>query len=114
MEIKRFDSRPGCSRVVIHNNVAYFTGHVSPKSEDLVEQAVAVFARYDELFEQFGLKKENILMGNIYVDDLSRLPEFNEEYAKWVGTEHAPAGVAVEASPTGDYHIEIALIVAVE
>ena len=114
MEIKRFDSRPGNSRVVFHNNVAYFTGHVSDKSDDLVGQAVAIFARFDELFAQFGLKKENILMSNVYMDDISRLDDYRVESRKWMGTEHAPAGVAVEAKPAGGFHIEIAFIVAVD
>lgn len=67
MEIQRFDKRPGCSRVVIHNHVAYFTGHVAAgKQPTLREQGEAVLKRYDELFERFGLKKENILYSNAY------------------------------------------------
>lgn len=71
MEIQRFDKRPGCSRVVIHNHVAYFTGHVAAgKQPTLREQGEAVLKRYDELFERFGLKKRifctQTLMCRIY------------------------------------------------
>lgn len=117
MEIKRIDCRPGTARVVIHNNVAYFTGHVAAgKQATLKEQVAAVFARYDELFAKFGMKKENILFANAYLKDIST---FREEYEallmEWVGTEHAPAGVAVQAQCADpDYLIELALIVAVD
>lgn len=51
MEIQRFDKRPGCSRVVIHNHVAYFTGHVAAgKQPTLREQGEAVLKRYVSIY----------------------------------------------------------------
>ena len=86
MEIQRFDKRPGCSRVVIHNHVAYFTGHVAAgKQPTLREQGEAVLKRYDELFERFGLKKENILYSNAYVQDISKYKEGTRIYHKKFG-----------------------------
>ncbi len=116
MEIKRFDVRHGTSRVVFHNGVAYFTGHVAAgKQATLREQTLAVCARYDELFEKFGLKKENILMNNSYISDMSMIDEFSEVFHDWVGGETPPAGVAVEAKMSSpEYLLEMALIVAVE
>ncbi len=120
MAIQRFDISGGSSRLVIHNGVAYFTGHAAPHLKTLREQTARVCARYDELFEQFGLKKENIIAMNAYLKDISEIAEFNEEWVKWIGSEHGPAGVAVEASPVqnspmGDnIRLELALIVAVE
>lgn len=120
MSIKRYDINKGSSRLVVHNGVAYFTGHASPRYQTLREQTAGVCRRYDELFAQFGLKKENIIMMNAYLKDINELPEFDEEWNKWVGEEHAPAGVAVQASPVqnsamGDnIRLELALIVAVD
>ncbi len=118
--IRRYDRRPGCSRFVVHNGVAYFTGHVSPFAKTLREQTEGVCKRYDELFAQYGLKKENILMANAYIKDMSKFTEYDEVFKAWVGTDHAPAGVAVQAPPDqtselGDnILLELALIVAVE
>ena len=57
MDIIRLDKNGNSARVAIHNGVAYFTGHVSREPlPTLKEQTAAVLARYDELFEQFGMK----------------------------------------------------------
>lgn len=116
MDIKRFDKTTGCSRLVIHNHVAYFTGHSArPEFVTMKEQTRAVCARYDELFAQFGLKKQNIIMMNAYLKDMAMMPDFREEYHKWLNGEVAPAGVAVEAAPSGDGNLlELQFIVAVE
>lgn len=117
--IQRVDKAPGCSRFVIHNGVAYFTGHVSPFAKTLREQTEGVCKRYDELFALHGLKKENILMANAYIKDMSQFKEYAEVFNAWVGTDNAPAGVAVQAMPDqsselGDnILVELALIVAV-
>lgn len=107
--------RPDGGRLAIHNKVAYFTGHVSKEPyPTLKEQTKAVLARYDELFEQFGLKKENIIMMNAYFRDISKISEFFEEYDAWRG-DIAPAGVTVEAPCiTKTKLVEISFIVAVE
>ncbi len=118
MAIEKFDVGPGGSRLVIHNNVAYFTGHVSPFTNTLREQTMGLCKRYDELFAQFGLKKENILMANIYLQNINDLVQFDEVFHEWVGAEHPPAGVAVQAPPEfktedgKDILVELALIVA--
>ncbi|MEG2677435.1 MAG: Rid family hydrolase [Oscillospiraceae bacterium] len=117
-KLEHFDLSPGGSRLVIHNDVAYFTGHVSPFFKTLREQTEGICRRYDELFTQFGLKKENILMANIYVRDGSQMKEFSEPFHEWVGEINPPAGIAVQAPPEfkfddgSDILIEIALIVA--
>ncbi len=120
MSIERYDVNKGSSRLVVHNGVAYFTGHAAPTPATLREQTAALCRRYDELFAQFGLKKENIIMMNTYLKYINEIDEFKEEWGKWIGSEHGPAGVVVEAppvqnSPMGDnIRIELALIVAVD
>ena len=85
--------------MVIHNGVAYFTGPCLAFAPTLREQTEGVCKRYDELFAQYGMKKENILMANAYIKDMSKFSEYDEVFKAWVGTDHAPAGVAVQAQP---------------
>ncbi|MEG2633201.1 MAG: Rid family hydrolase [Oscillospiraceae bacterium] len=119
MEIKRFDNGPGCSRMVIHNGVAYFTGHSArPEFKTMKEQTAAVLARYDELFAEFSLKKENIIMLNGYLADMNMMNDFNEVFCAWMSADNstcAPAGVCVQAKPSGDGNLlELQFIVAVD
>ena len=116
MEIKRFDLRPGCARLVIHNHVAYFTGHVAAgRQATLREQTAAVCARYDELFAQFGMKKENILMANCYLKNIQDSAEYQEIFNAWTGAEHPPAGCCVQAELEDPaFLLELSLIVAVD
>ncbi len=116
MDIKRFDKQKGVSRMVIHNNVAYFTGHSArPEFKTMQEQTRAVCARYDELFAEYGLKKENILMINGYFKDINMIADFQSEFKVWLNGEAAPAGVTVQAPPEGENNLlELALIVAVD
>lgn len=116
MELKRFDCRPGCARAVIHNHVAYFTGHVAAgRQPTLREQTAAVCSRYDQLFEELQLKKENILMANCYLKNVGDAAEYHEVFDAWTGAETPPAGCCVQAElEDPELLIELALIVAVE
>lgn len=115
--IQHFDTAHGLSRLVVHNGVAWFTGHSARPGYDTLEaQTQAVVSRYDELFEQFGLKKKNILMFNAYVADISKADEFGKVFYPWMEKDGcAAAGVCVEAKPAGDNNLlELQLIVAVD
>ena len=117
MEIIRLDPGLGHSRVVIHNHVAYFTDHVANKALGLTtlkDQTAALLARFDELFGQFGMKKENILLMTAYLRDISKLDEFDEAWKPWAGQETPPAAIAVEAPPAEDYLVAISMQVAVD
>lgn len=101
-KIERIDCLPGMARIVKYNGVAYFTGHsAKPGFKTLKEQTKAVLERYDELFALYNLKKEDILVMNAYIADITRIDEFNEELKKWLKDVY-PAGVAVEAKPMGE------------
>ena len=100
LKIDRIDSNKGASRIVKYNGIAYFTGHSArPGFKTLKEQTAAVLARYDELFAQHGLKKENIIVMNAYLADIKMIDE------AWIDGVYAPAGVAVEAKPMGENNL---------
>ncbi len=111
MEIKRYDTTATMSRVTEHNGILYFCGHVAAKGESMTEQAHALFARFDELFAQFGTDKDHMLMATIYMPDISLKGEFNAVWDQWITDGCAPARVCVQAG-LGDtpYHMEISVI----
>ncbi len=115
--IQRFDTAHGLDRLVVHNGVAWFTGHSArPGYSTLEEQTQAVVNRYDELFAQFGLKKKNILSFNAYLTDIENIEEFNRVFYPWLEKDGcSAAGVCVEAKPAGkDNLLELQLMVAVD
>lgn len=103
------------SRVVIYDDVAYFTGHSAVRGKDITEQVTMLCKRYDELMSQFDLKKENIVYANAYLKDRNDIPAYEEVLKDWVGVKTPPAGTAVQAPPMGDNNfVELALIVATD
>ncbi len=107
------------SRVVFSHGLAFFTGHVAPKTKTLREQSEALLKRYDELFEQFGLKKKNILYAMCYLKNADDEKEYTDVYYEWIDKDNPPAGLAVTArgnpnNATGEILIELHLIVATD
>jgi len=107
--------RPDGGRLSIHNNVAYFAGHVSKEPYPTIEeQTQALCDRYDELFTQLSLKKENIIMFNAYFRDIAMAKPFLSVLEQWLGKENMPPGVTVQAECITDTKlVELAMIVAV-
>lgn len=112
-QITRRDVVPGMSRVVEYNGIAWFTGHSArPEFKTLATQSEAVMKRYAELFEQFGYKKENILMEYGYVRDIEQVNDYLGARKVFIDPENPPAGVVVQAKPSGDENqLEVQFIV---
>ena len=115
------DFKPGgAARVVFSHNLAWFTGHAAPQYATLREQAAAVLRRYDELFEQFGLLKKNIVYSVCFLKNADDEEEFADEYFKWIDPKNPPAGytvtgVPIQHSPVGDnILIELQFLVATD
>ena len=121
MASKFLDFKPGgASRVVFSHNLAWFTGHAAPQYSTLREQAAAVLRRYDELFEQFGLLKKNIVYSVCFLKNADDEEEFADEYFKWIDPKNPPAGytvtgIPIQHSPVGDnILIELQFLVATD
>lgn len=102
-QIVRRDVSPSMARVVEYNGLAWFTGHSArPEFHGLKDQTKAVTARYDELFEQFGYKKQNLVAMYGFVKDIEKYKEFSEIESAWQDPQNPAAGVLVQALPSGD------------
>lgn len=111
MDIKRYDTDATMSRVTEAGGFLFFSGHVASKGETMSEQAHALFARLDELFERFGTDKNHLVMATIYMPDMGQKAEFNAVWNEWIDRGCAPSRVCVEAG-LGDtpYRMEISVI----
>ena len=75
----------------------------------------AVLKRYDELFDQFGYKKENIVMTYGYVRDIEQYMQYEEPMKAWRCADRPSAGVLVQAVPAGDENqVELQFIVSLD
>ena len=122
MSTRHLDFPPcgGASRIVFSHNLAWFTGHAAPQFETLAEQTAGVLKRYDELFKQFGLKKEHILYTICFLKNADDEEQFKQAYFDWLAPGCAPAGftvtgIPIQHSAVGDnVLIELQFIVATE
>ena len=114
MTIKRLQTGPRMSQVVIHNGVAYLAGQVAKNPEkDVSEQTRQVLATIDSLLAEAGSDKSRILSATIYLADMADFPAMNAVWDAWVPAGATPARATVEASlATPKYQVEIMVIAA--
>lgn len=98
-KIERIDASPTGCRLSIYNGIAYFTGHIWPGGGELGEQIAGALGRYQEQFERLGMKKENVLFANAFVDNKDEIGEMFVPWHAFFGNE-GPAGMFVQARPT--------------
>ena len=114
-EIKRYDSAPRSSRVVIHDGVVYFGGHgARPEFKTITEQTEALLARMEELFDQYGTDKEHLLTATLYLADMSLFDEMNAVWDRWIPEGCAPTRACVEAKMSQEYLLLEAVFTAAQ
>lgn len=98
-EIKRLESTPRLSRIVVHNETVYLAGITSVIREASVAlQTRNVLATIDERLASVGSSKEKILTAQIWLKDIaSDFAEMNEVWESWVPINASPARATCEA-----------------
>lgn len=87
------------SKIVIHNDVVYISGQTDATAEDIEGQTKNVLAKVDNLLDQAGTSKSNMLTASIWLKDISRdFKNFNQVWNGWVDPENKPVRATVEAS----------------
>jgi len=99
MSIERIDTSARASKVVIHNGVAYLSGHVAEDPDaDIQEQTRSTLARIDAALAEAGSDREHLLSATIWLRDIANdFAPMNEVWNAWVPEGHAPARACVEA-----------------
>ncbi len=115
-QIKRIEAGSRMSDAVIYNGVVYLSGVVAESAvgKGVYEQTVDILNQIDELLEQAGSDKTNILKANIWLTDISKFAEMNKAWDAWVVAGKTPARATVESKLAGaGYEVEIMIEAAI-
>jgi enamine deaminase RidA (YjgF/YER057c/UK114 family) len=94
--IERIECGPRFSHAVIHNDIVYLSGVVSP-GKTVRTQTKNILAGIDEVLERAGTDKSKLLTATVWLTDLSKFDEMNSVWDQWVSPGNAPVRVCVEA-----------------
>ena len=86
------------SKVVVHNQVVYMSGLVDLTGSDVKEQTQNVLQEVDELLEEAGTEKSNILTASIWLKDIEKdFATMNEVWVDWMDPVNKPVRATVES-----------------
>jgi enamine deaminase RidA (YjgF/YER057c/UK114 family) len=112
VSIERRHVGPRMSQVVIHGDTIYLAGQVAADpSADVVGQTQQILRRIDELLQEVGADKSQILSATVWLADIADYGAMNTVWDAWVAPANTPARACVEgrlAAP--HYRVEIAAI----
>ena len=98
MSIEYIDSTERMSRIVKHNHTVYLCGQTACDPQwDITEQTQRCLVKVEELLEQAGSSKNQLLNVTIYVRDMKDFAAMNLVWDAWVANCQKPARACVEA-----------------
>jgi enamine deaminase RidA (YjgF/YER057c/UK114 family) len=113
MTIKRIQTGPRMSQVVIHNKTVYLAGQVADGASVAI-QTREILSLIDGLLAEANTDKSRLLSATIWLTDMATFAEMNTVWQSWVVPGETPARATVVspqlASP--EYRIEIAVVAA--
>jgi enamine deaminase RidA (YjgF/YER057c/UK114 family) len=96
--IKRFETGPRMSQVVVHNGTVYLAGQVAGDvSTDVADQTRQVLAKIDGFLAQAGTDKSKLLMATVWLADIKNFAAMNEVWDAWVSPGNTPTRACVES-----------------
>jgi len=86
------------SKVVVHNKVVYTSGLVDLTATDITQQTKNVLREVDELLEEAGTCKSNVLTATIWLKDIKKdFAAINVVWVDWMDPENKPVRATVES-----------------
>ena len=115
MTIQHLDITERLSRVVIHGNVAYFSGlTAADRKQDTFGQTDQILAKADGYLETIGADRSSILSATIWLLDIADFDDMNRAWVRWIDRNNPPARATVQAVlGLPDIRVEIQFTVAV-
>lgn len=102
--ITRHDIQGGrLSKVLVANGFAFLSGLTAKdRSGGVKEQTADILAQIDAYLAKAGTDKTKIVVGNIWLKDISTFNEMNEAWEAWVDPAQPPARATVESRLAAD------------
>lgn len=99
MTITRIDTNERMSQAVTHGDTVYLAGQVAidAANESVKNQTTNILSRIDDLLEQSGSNKSNLLTATIWLTSMDDFDEMNSVWDSWVPSGDAPARACVES-----------------
>ena len=111
--IKRIDTGPRMSQIVIHNGIVYLAGQVPDDGVGIAAQTSQVLAKIDALLAKAGSDRTKLLRGEIFLSDMADFAAMNQVWEAWVAPGHTPARATVQAAlGRPEWKIEIVITAA--
>jgi enamine deaminase RidA (YjgF/YER057c/UK114 family) len=104
------------SAISIHNGQVHLAGQVSQlKDGDIAAQSRDVFAKVDDLLDQAGTTRENLISVQIWLANMDDYAGMNTIWDEWVAPVAPPTRVCVEARMAQPHYlIEVLAIAAAD
>jgi enamine deaminase RidA (YjgF/YER057c/UK114 family) len=115
MSVRRIDSNPRMSKVVVHGNTVYLAGLIADKTlgQGVAEQTREILSLIDGFLAKAGTDKSKLLTATIWLSDIRTVDEMNKVWDQWVVTGNTPARACIEALLQGpEKKIEIQVTAA--
>jgi enamine deaminase RidA (YjgF/YER057c/UK114 family) len=115
MSVRRIDSNPRMSKVVVHGNTVYLAGLIADKTlgQGVAEQTREILSLIDCFLAKAGTDKSKLLTATIWLSDIRTVDEMNKVWDQWVVTGNTPARACIEALLQGpEKKIEIQVTAA--
>ena len=115
MKIQRIGVTERLSRVVVHGNVAYFSGLTADdRQQDTRGQTGQILSKADGLLGTIGASRSSVISATIWLRDIADFDEMNLAWVDWIDKAGPPARATVQAVlGLPDIRVEIQFVVAV-
>ncbi len=113
MTITRIKPGDRMSEAVVYNNTVYTAGQVG-EGATVTEQTADILSLIDDLLDQAGTDKSNLLSATIWITDMANFAEMNAVWDNWVSKGNAPARACVESKlALPEFLVEIQVTAAI-
>jgi enamine deaminase RidA (YjgF/YER057c/UK114 family) len=115
VDIQRIGKTERLSRVVVHQNIAYFSGLTADdRKQDVVGQTKQILAKADDFLKQVGSERSDLLTAMIWLRNMEDFDLMNGAWVEWIDKNEPPARATVQAAlGLPDILIEIQFTAAV-
>ncbi|MGB1239660.1 MAG: RidA family protein, partial [Pseudomonadales bacterium] len=96
MQINHHHSSERMSKIVTHNKTVYLCGQVADSAQwDITEQSERCLAQIDQLLDEVGSSRSQILSTTIYLRDIKDFAAMNQVWDAWISGADKPARACV-------------------